>query len=372
MRRGRRPHRQLPRHERDDVEDYWPPIPDHWAAYGLAETVEFPERDPERPLTDAELAHARRQAGLFGSQVRWVSQQAGPWGRACAAPRCRAAAATASSARRWPGCGAPPGPTPASTDARAGSPSGPSASPGWPSRSRTTARTPGSRPSPTGRGSSTASRAWTTSSTPPRRCCGTLAIVEAGPGTGHDEPNRWLWALALIATLNPVFVALGVPRRARPARAGVAGRRRRARRSLLVLLAAGCPGPLLDALDVSPAAARLAVGIVGAVAGLVRMVRRPPRPQPAPPGLRAAVVPVAVPLFAAPALILLGLGAGADLGMAFVAACLAVGVGAAGRRRRRAARGRTVAHGGPWAHRLVCAVAAVACILLVVSGVLAI
>ena len=57
-------------------------LPDHWAAYGLAETVEFPERDPDRPLTDAELEHARRQAGLFGNQVRWVSQQAGPWGRA--------------------------------------------------------------------------------------------------------------------------------------------------------------------------------------------------------------------------------------------------------------------------------------------------
>src|SRR5918992_2982865 len=29
---------------RDEVEDHWPPIPDHWAAYGQAETVEFPER----------------------------------------------------------------------------------------------------------------------------------------------------------------------------------------------------------------------------------------------------------------------------------------------------------------------------------------
>ena len=67
---------------RDEVEGYWPPIPDHWTAYGLAETVEFPDRDAERPLTDAELDHARRQAGLFGSQVRWVSQQAGPWGSA--------------------------------------------------------------------------------------------------------------------------------------------------------------------------------------------------------------------------------------------------------------------------------------------------
>ena len=42
---------------RDDVEGIWPPVPDHWVAYGLAETVQFPERDP-RPA-----AH-RRRAGL--------------------------------------------------------------------------------------------------------------------------------------------------------------------------------------------------------------------------------------------------------------------------------------------------------------------
>ncbi len=29
---------------RDEVEDHWPPIPDHWAAYGQSETVRFPDR----------------------------------------------------------------------------------------------------------------------------------------------------------------------------------------------------------------------------------------------------------------------------------------------------------------------------------------
>jgi hypothetical protein len=61
--------------DRDRVEDIWPPVPDHWAAYGLAETA-----DADRPLTDDELAYARRQAGLFGAQIRWVSQRFGPWG----------------------------------------------------------------------------------------------------------------------------------------------------------------------------------------------------------------------------------------------------------------------------------------------------
>ena len=33
---------------RDDVEDHWPPIPDHWAAYGLAETVRSTTGPPTR------------------------------------------------------------------------------------------------------------------------------------------------------------------------------------------------------------------------------------------------------------------------------------------------------------------------------------
>ena len=65
---------------RDEVEDHWPPIPDHWAAYGLSETVEFPERG-RPPLTDDELDYARRQAELFGVQARWLSQRSGPGAR---------------------------------------------------------------------------------------------------------------------------------------------------------------------------------------------------------------------------------------------------------------------------------------------------
>src|SRR5215218_2736579 len=60
---------------RDEAEDHWPPIADHWVAYGLAETVGGGGR-----LTDAELAYARRQAELWGGQARWVQQRFGPWG----------------------------------------------------------------------------------------------------------------------------------------------------------------------------------------------------------------------------------------------------------------------------------------------------
>src|SRR5918996_2927018 len=51
---------------RDEVEDHWPAIPDHWAAYGAAETVAFPERGA-LPLTEPERDYALRQAELFGS-----------------------------------------------------------------------------------------------------------------------------------------------------------------------------------------------------------------------------------------------------------------------------------------------------------------
>src|SRR4051794_4752101 len=57
--------------KRDKAEGYWPPIPDHWAAYGLSETA---------TLTSAQVRYARRQAELWGSQARWVQQRFGPWG----------------------------------------------------------------------------------------------------------------------------------------------------------------------------------------------------------------------------------------------------------------------------------------------------
>ena len=56
--------------ERDRRQDQWPPIPDHWAAYAMAELVAAGER-----LTPAEVDYARRQAGAFGIQIRWESQR---------------------------------------------------------------------------------------------------------------------------------------------------------------------------------------------------------------------------------------------------------------------------------------------------------
>ena len=128
---------------------------------------------------------------------------------------------------------------------------------------------------------------------------------------------------------------------------------------------------MLDLLDVSRPALRLAAGLVGAVAGLLRFARRPPRAERGTGGAVDALVPVAVPLVAAPAVVVLGLSAGADLGVLFVFGCLALGVGiltatTAGAEEQGAVhRGRV---GAAARHRGRPA----ACVLLVVDAVFAI
>lgn len=56
--------------ERDDAERRFPPVSDHWGAYGWDEISAWPAE-----LTDAELAYTERQAGLFGLQTRYESQR---------------------------------------------------------------------------------------------------------------------------------------------------------------------------------------------------------------------------------------------------------------------------------------------------------
>jgi hypothetical protein len=56
--------------ERDDAERRFPPVSDHWGAYGWDEVAGWPT-----DLTDEELAYAERQAGLFSLQVRYESQR---------------------------------------------------------------------------------------------------------------------------------------------------------------------------------------------------------------------------------------------------------------------------------------------------------
>jgi hypothetical protein len=57
--------------ERDEVEGYWPDVPDHWAAYGFEVLTD----DLGASLTDDEIAYLRRQAAFGGVQARYESQR---------------------------------------------------------------------------------------------------------------------------------------------------------------------------------------------------------------------------------------------------------------------------------------------------------
>ena len=84
--------------------------------------------------------------------------------------------------------------------------------------------------------------------------------------------------------------------------------------------------PLLDALDVSEPSFRVAAGIVALLAGAADLFRAPPPPEPSLPGRRAALVPVAIPVVARPALLVMALAAGAESGVPVSAGATAIGV----------------------------------------------
>lgn len=73
--------------------------------------------------------------------------------------------------------------------------------------------------------------------------------------------------------------------------------------------------PVLDLLDISAPTARIAVGLLLVVSGIVTFGWPPPKPEPALPGRRAALVPVAFPTLLTPGLTLLVLIAAVDLGI---------------------------------------------------------
>jgi small neutral amino acid transporter SnatA (MarC family) len=363
---------------RDDVEDHWPPIPDHWAAYGAAETVEFPERG-RPPLTEDEADYARRQAELFGFQARWLAHYHGPWGgvvRGGYEPR-----------GGWYGVVG-------------------EALTGWWLTAREDERLADLRGAIAERATCVAGLAIDEQSDAeeaagaarPERVEGawftdgetrmddqqhalagllrTIPIVEAGEGSsssgpGDNAPSGWLWAAALVLALNPARAVFGVPRagaspRAAVRLAAVGG----AIGGLVVCAAAAAGDPLLDALDVSEPSFRVAAGLVAILAGAADLFRRPPRPDPALAGRRAALVPVAIPLVVRPALVVLALGAGADRGVLVSAGAMAAGVailaGITAGWAPEGTRGRVLR----WAGRLL-GVALAACgVVLAIDGVL--
>ncbi|HEY7071205.1 MAG TPA: hypothetical protein VH479_13860, partial [Acidimicrobiales bacterium] len=362
---------------RDDAEDHWPPVPDHWAAYGLAETVEFEDRDAERPLTDAEVAYARRQAGLFGAQVRWVGQRFGPWGLLVRGPQAPRGGGYGVVGEALTGLWRASEADPRLADIRRPLAERAMCIAGLAIAKQSSAADASSAPAP-----DKVRGAWfrdgETRMDDQQHALAallrTVAIVEAqdeahGP-SGGPAPSAWLWLAALVAAFNPCWVALGVPRAGRSRRevvtiAALGG----AGGALAVLVTSLLSGPLLDVLDVTTPAFRIAAGVVAAVAGAVTLVRPRPAREPALAGRRAALVPVAVPLVVRPALVFLALSAHADRGVPVPAAALAASVAGLVALVARVAPEGTGGRAVLWVARGTAAALIAASVLLVLDGV---
>jgi hypothetical protein len=314
--------------KRDDVEGHRWPIEDHWAAYGLSETVRFPERS-RPPLTTDEVGYARSQAELFGTETRWISQRMGPWGALVRGPHEPRGGGYGVMGEGLTGLWRTALADPRLADLR-----GPVAERATCMAGLAIAAQSNREDAAEARDPSRVRGAWfrddTTRMDDQQHALAamlrTQAIVRAGGGSddADDEtPAVWLWALVLVLALNPPRAAFGVPRGESSMElvllGGAAG-------GLIVLAASALAPPLLDALDVSDPSFRTAAGLVALVAGIADLFRRPPKPDPALPGRRAALVPVAIPLVARPVLIVLALGAGADRGILPSVVAMAIGI----------------------------------------------
>ena len=318
--------------DRDNAEDVWPQLADHWSGYGLAETAAFPDRPTGQPLTEAELVFVQRQGGLIGQRVRSISQRYGPWG----------AAVRGTFTVRGGGYGVfGEGLTglwrAAELDERLANERdelGERAAciAGLAIEAQVTA-TEASEYAVPGK----VEGAWfiddLTRMDDQQHALSalllTIPILEAAPfDAGHPAPPAWLWFLVVLAAINPIRAGLSIPRRPRlNDRVAIT-----ALGSLLaaaVLLAVGATsGWLLGVADASRPAMRLAAGGLLLLSAGVDMATKPRHDLPELPGFKAALVPVAVPLFARPAMIVAGLAIVADHGIALYAGALAAAVAA--------------------------------------------
>ena len=315
---------------RDDVEDVWPPLADHWSGYGLAETAAFPERPAGAPLTEEELELVRRQGDLMGQRVRSISQRYGPWGvavRGTFTPRGGAYGVFGEGlAGLWRA---------AELDERLIDERAPLGE-------RALCISGLAVEAQADRGEAAAyadpakvEGAWfiddVTRMDDQQHALSALLlampILEAAPfDTGHPAPAAWLWILVVLGTINPVRAALGMPRngtaRERASLATIGGLVGAA-----ALLAVGAAsGWVIDLVDTSGPAVRLAAGSLCLLSAGVDIARRAALDEPSLDGLRAAVVPVALPLFVRPAVLLAGFSVVADHGVRLYAVGLAMAV----------------------------------------------
>jgi len=313
--------------KRDDAEDHWPPIADHWAGYGLADTVVFPERG-RPPLTDDEAEYSREQGELFGAQARWVQVRAGPWGAIARGPMVSRGGGYGVIDEGFTGLWRAAGQDARLTGVRDAMAVRATCVAGLAVEEQATSADAAGTKQP-----QRVAGAWfrdgvTRMDDQQHALAGllrTIPMVPAAAAAGfrEDPASALLWILALLLALNPPRVVFGLP--ARPRRELAAGA---AIGGALVCAVALLAEPLLEALGVSAPGFRTAAGVVAIVTGVADFFRRPPSPDPALPGRRAALVPVAFPLVARPALLIVALGAGADHGVLVPLGAMAVGVAA--------------------------------------------
>ena len=202
---------------RDEVEDYWRDSrPLGRLRAGRDRRV---PRACRRALMASEAAYARRQAELFGSATRWVSQQLGPWGEVVRGPETprgggygvigEALTGWWLVARREPGLAELEDPIAERAACIAG------AGRRRPIRRRGCG---GRRAAELVEGAwfADGETRWTISNTRWPRCCersrSSRRSVDLGQlDPGDDAPSGWLWAVVLLLALNPARAAFGVP-----------------------------------------------------------------------------------------------------------------------------------------------------------------
>ena len=144
----------------------------------------------------------------------------------------------------------------------------------------------------------------------------TMPILEAAPfDTGHPSPAAWLWIVVILGTINPVRAASSMPR------SGAQGRRAALAAigglvGAAALLAVGAAsGWVIDLVGTSEPAMRLAAGSLCLLSAGIDIGRRPTTDEPALDGLGAVIMPIALPLFIRPAMLLAGFSVVADHGL---------------------------------------------------------
>jgi small neutral amino acid transporter SnatA (MarC family) len=362
--------------DRDNAEDVWPQLADHWSGYGLAETAAFPDRPVGQPLTEAEVVFVRRQGGLIGQRVRSISQRYGPWGVAVRGTFTVRGGGYGVFGEGLTGLWRAAELDERLAGERAALGERAVCIAGLAIEAQVTAAEATEYAAP-----GKVEGAWfiddLTRMDDQQHALSalllTIPILEAAPfDAGHPAPPAWLWLVVVIAVINPVRAGLSIPRRRRlNDRLTIA-----ALGGLLaasVLLAVGATsGWLLGVADASRPAMRLAAGALLLLSAGVDLATRPRDDLPELPGIKAALVPVAVPLFARPAMIVAGLAIVADHGVALYAGALAVAV--AGLMVTVIAPLQTAAHRLVlvWVGRLFSAVAVAGSVALIADAVFAI